>query len=527
MHKIKLKNHIYIGEDSLGNLLELSIYKDNDKYSFDISLLRKDTSLNNLKDNLEKVIEIKEENNKLNINLNVNNTVRSLGHIENNKYTNNIPLTNTEIRMLSLGNVREGNIFYNDKEIPYVNTDLHTHLSGVLNAKDIYEIGMKVSPKSVKFKISFLVGNKIIQSEDVKEEFMTLASLNKIKGFKERLINAMEIKPYKQITFTDMDIIYDIRGPFFASSDPKLFEAYMLKMGEDYSKKGVKYVEVAASSKMFKIYNEKAFEEKHKIIENALKKTKEKYGVDINLLIANPRSKTNEEDINQYLSIVAKCIKYPYIRGIDLLGHEKTSNKLYSYTFASVTRMCALHDLKYFTIRSHAGETRENTNNVKDFLIGIKQELEYMKENEGLDKAYIPDIRIGHGVYGIDEEAISLMKELNAKVEINASSNLALNNIYDLKQIPIRKYIDNEIEVVLGTDGQGIYLTDSKQESLIAYALGVSEDELWRIKEFEEDYVMNKNKETNKKKNIILLKDNTYLSKTNKLIDIKKSEYNY
>lgn len=212
MHKIKLKNHIYIGEDSLGNLLELSIYKDNDKYSFDISLLRKDTSLNNLKDNLEKVIEIKEENNKLNINLNVNNTVRSLGHIENNKYTNNIPLTNTEIRMLSLGNVREGNIFYNDKEIPYVNTDLHTHLSGVLNAKDIYEIGMKVSPKSVKFKISFLVGNKIIQSEDVKEEFMTLASLNKIKGFKERLINAMEIKPYKQITFTDMDIIYDIRG---------------------------------------------------------------------------------------------------------------------------------------------------------------------------------------------------------------------------------------------------------------------------------------------------------------------------
>jgi len=211
-----------------------------------------------------------------------------------------------------------------------------------------------------------------------------------------------------------MDVIYDLRGPFFTLSDPKLFETYVMKMGEVYNKNGVSYVELAASSKMFRFTNQKEFDEKHKVFSSALQKVKEKFGVEINLLVANPRSKTSMEDINQYLTIVIKNIKYPYIAGIDLLGHEKNSNKLFSYTFASIARVCAIHDLHYFTIRSHAGETREHQENVKDFLRGIKQELEYMKENEGLDKSYIPDIRIGHGIYGIDEETLRLIKELQA-----------------------------------------------------------------------------------------------------------------
>lgn len=128
----------------------------------------------------------------------------------------------------------------------------------MLSAKEVYEIAMKVNPKSVKFKSSFLVEHNLIKNSDAKEEFVDLSKLNKIKGFKERIIDKMEIKPYKQITFTDMDVIYDIRGPFFASSDPKLFESYILKMGENYKENKVKYVELAASSKMFRYTNEKS-----------------------------------------------------------------------------------------------------------------------------------------------------------------------------------------------------------------------------------------------------------------------------
>ncbi len=528
MKKMKIKNAINIGKDSLGFIFKIDVYKDKKSYDFRISSLReeKDKNLVRLKENLEKIINVKEEDNRINITLNVNGTVRVLGYIENNKYVENIPLTNTEIRMLSLGSIREGNIFSNDEEIPYVTTDLHTHLTGVLSAKEIYEIAMKVNPKSVEFEIDTLVYAKVLEENTTldRNKKYTLYELNKIKGFKEKLIDKMEIKPYKQITFTDMDVIYDIRGPFFASSDPKLFEAYILKMGERYKANNVKYVEVAASSKMFRYTNQSEFDNKHKILSKALEKTKEKYGVEINFLIANPRSKVLQDELNQYLSILVKNIKYPYIAGIDLLGHEKNSNKLFSYTFASVTRMSALHNLSYFTIRSHAGETREYKENVKDFLMGIKKELEYMKEKEGIEERYIPDIRIGHGIYGIDEETMSLMKELNVKVEINASSNLALNNIYDLRQIPIRRYIDRGIQVVLGTDGMGIYINDNRQESLIAYNLGVTKEELEEIKEFEDEYVRNKLNETNKRKQITVLYYKTYTSKIYEIAEINKEE---
>lgn len=261
MKKMKVKNAINIGKDSLGFIFKIDVYKDKKSYDFRISSLREeeDKNLVRLKENLEKIISIKEEDNRINITLNVNGTVRVLGYIENNKYIENVPLTNTEIRMLSLGGIRDGNVFSNDEEIPAVTTDLHTHLTGVLSARKVYEIAIKINPKSVKFEIDALVDAKVLDENTTldRNRKYTLYELNKIKGFKERLIDKMEIKPYKQITFTDMDVIYDIRGPFFASSDPKLFEAYILKIGEVYKENNVKYVELAVSSKIFRYTTQK------------------------------------------------------------------------------------------------------------------------------------------------------------------------------------------------------------------------------------------------------------------------------
>lgn len=264
---------------------------------------------------------------------------------------------------------------------------------------------------------------------------------------------------------------------------------------------------------MFKYKNEKEFKDKHKIFNDVISKVKEKYDVELALLLSNSRSKSSEKDIQDFIKTIYDNIKFPYITGIDLLGHEKNSNKIFDYVFASVTRMCGIHNLKHFTIRSHAGETREHESNIKDFLNSVNNELDYMKENENIDKNYYPDIRIGHGVYGVDKEVISLMKGMNVKVEINASSNMALNNIYGLKQIPIRKYIDNGIEVVLGTDGMGIYLNDNKQESIIAHELGVTSKELENIIEFEKGYIKDKNKEKQVKENITLKEEKQYTSK--------------
>lgn len=241
MKKLKLKKDIFIGEDSFGPLIRIDIYKDKNNYNFIPVILhdKEDVNLNILKNNLYKIIEI---DNDLNINFKINNKIRNLGKIENKEYREKVALTTTEIRLLSLGEVNDKSIFDNKENIVNTITDLHTHFTGVLKAKDIYDIAMKIDPKSVLFEIDNLVIGKVLEENTTLDRSIkhSLYELDKLKGFREKIINKMEIKPYKQITFTDMDIIYDLRGPFFASSDPKLFEKYVMKMGESYKEKGVK-----------------------------------------------------------------------------------------------------------------------------------------------------------------------------------------------------------------------------------------------------------------------------------------------
>ncbi len=74
-------------------------------------------------------------------------------------------------------------------------------------------------------------------------------------------------------------------------------------------------------------------------------------------------------------------------------------------------------------------------------------------------------------------------------MEFNIHSNLALNNIYDVSQLPIRKYIDNDIPVFLGQDGGGIYQTDGGQEALVARFAGAREEELLSIRRSEDAHI--------------------------------------
>ena len=71
----------------------------------------------------------------------------------------------------------------------------------------------------------------------------------------------------------------------------------------------------------------------------------------------------------------------------------------------------------------------------------------------------MPRIRIGHGVFfnDYDEEkgkqTIRLVKEMGAAIEINMSSNFLLNNINAANENPVKKYLDEGVMIVIGTDG--------------------------------------------------------------------------
>ena len=211
------------------------------------------------------------------------------------------------------------------------------------------------------------------------------------------------------------------------------------------------------------------------------------------------------------------------------MGHEKTSNKDYAYIFAAAANMCAKNGWKHFTIRSHAGESDEHRDNIKDFLKSVTTEIDQLKR-DGVIKYpdFYPDIRIGHGLHGgLDDETLALIKKTGAIIEINASSNMSLNNISELKQIPIRRYLDAGVRVVLGSDGAGLYGTNARQEALIAQQLGISVEELKEMIEFEQGYIHDKVTEANQRSRDDMHDYIDYIPESVDLPGIKRVEVQY
>ena len=145
---------------------------------------KEDKNLKLLKDNLTKLLKIKESDKGININIETKKGVRTLGVIEGKMYTPKVNLTTTEIRMLSIGNVKEGNVFLNDEVLPSVITDLHTHFTGVLKARDIYVLGGGL------FASDLLVN---LENENVKAEYDPRLS-GASKEYEERRNKSIDIR---------------------------------------------------------------------------------------------------------------------------------------------------------------------------------------------------------------------------------------------------------------------------------------------------------------------------------------------
>ena len=505
---IKLKNPIYIGQDGKGPLIEVQISLVNGKYEVE-PLIHHDLDnerLMTLRDNLKSLLSVKEEKGVLSLNIigkdkNSNQVTRSLGTITKGAYLPNAELTTLEVKMLSLGRSGESydRVFASSEKVPSPKTDLHTHYTGQLPAREVYDIALKTSPKTVVFNTEKLVKNGVLPENHGLGESTTLDVLDKIKGFREKLIDSMEVTIQDQITFMDMDELYSARGPFFDSGDPKLIRNYILKIAENYARNGVDYCELSTCTWMFQGNNPQDGENRHKAFASAIKEAQKKYGVTVAFLLATPRVKRDDQSMMWFTRGFINEANTPFVAGIDLLGHEKTSNKDYSYIFAAAANLCAKNGWKHFTIRSHAGESDEHKDNIKDFLRSVTTEIEALKKSgEIKDPDFYPDIRIGHGLHGgLDDETLELIKRTGAIIEINASSNMSLNNITELSQIPIRKYLDKGVRVVLGTDGAGLYGTSAKQEALIAHQLGVSVEELRDMVDFERGYIQGKLSEAN------------------------------
>lgn len=143
-----------------------------------------------------------------------------------------------------------------------------------------------------------------------------------------------------------------------------------------------------------------------------------------------------------------------------------------------ITELFANYPNTNTVLRIHSGETPFSLNNT----IWILNALREIKESYDFDIFPPPEIRIGHGVYFQESDLyVQLLREVNATIEINASSNLALGNISTTNILPYDYYLEHGINVVLSTDGHGLYDTDIRRENFIAQNVSKYFDMLFNI----------------------------------------------
>ncbi len=255
---------------------------------------------------------------------------------------------------------------------------------------------------------------------------------------------------------------------------PQIYYKLLKKSLEVLKDQGVKYVEFSYSNKNTLIDIIKLVRANKLNIE----------GIIFKFLLSTQRSNGRREFKINPKSLPSILKDYPEVVGFDLMGQEQeiteydeekkhgdTCDNLYSKLKFTVINLLNSPRNKP-TLRLHAGEffyKEENSRNNNPYLILniLKNIEEELQEENGKDFKLADklDIRIGHGLHFQDiPEYYSLLKYFNVIVEICASSNFALSNITDLEKIPYKKYIENNIPFVVGTDGGGFYLTTLKGE---------------------------------------------------------------
>lgn len=125
---------------------------------------------------------------------------------------------------------------------------------------------------------------------------------------------------------------------------------------------------------------------------------------------------------------------------------------------------------KLNTFRIHGGEVPGTEDNIFHTLVMLNE----LAPISPLGTIPPPEIRVGHGVYFKDiPEYFELLRKLQVIIEINATSNIKLGNILRVTDIRYQRYLEEEIPIVIATDGHGLYdTTITKEDEQASSILG-------------------------------------------------------
>ncbi len=289
-----------------------------------------------------------------------------------------------------------------------------------------------------------------------------------IRRYLERMLEDARSEKYGNITF---------------------YEDTLLWIGREYQKRHIRYVEISDTTLVKK---DPSAARMLAQIHHILPLVKEETGVDIRFLAAIRRIPLTlvKENITSgnYLTEAIQALKVvykdPYVVGSDFVGEEINDIGELKAVIKEIVTKIAAND-KNWTIRVHAGEN--------DSLKGNMSKAIHLVEESLLPGQAFPYMRIGHGLYCASlkskqgKELLAKIKEHDIVLEFQLTSNVRLNNIIDLNTHPLKSYLAHDISCVMGTDGYGLYGTDSIDEQLaLANFLKISDQEFLKMKAAED-----------------------------------------
>ena len=276
-----------------------------------------------------------------------------------------------------------------------------------------------------------------------------------------------------------------------------LFEDKLLWIAREYKKQGIEYVEITDTNLAKKgKAGIRVIEQMHNIMPKIEKET----GVKIRLLVGIRRipltiikdEQQNENYLRETLDVLKAIAKSPYVAGSDFIGEEINSINELQPVINEIVRYVVEEDPN-FTIRIHAGENDSLRDNVENSIDCI---LNSLKPGEK-----IPNFRLGHGLYTTDlnskngKKLIEKMQKTGAVLEFQLTSNVRLNNLSNLQKHPIKTYLKNDIKCVQGTDGCGMYGTDTIDEQLaLQNLLGLNDNDFEKMRKVEDEIIEISNK---------------------------------
>lgn len=269
----------------------------------------------------------------------------------------------------------------------------------------------------------------------------------------------------------------------------------LLWIAREYKRQGIKYAEIADID-LVKVGEPAVFylEEIHEVMPKIEKET----GVKIRFLAGIRRIPltiirdqiTKVDYLRENLDVLKATAKSPYVVGSDFIGEEINDITELKEEIEEIVKYVVNED-ENFTIRIHAGENEGLRENVSKSIEAVINATPKGKK--------IPTVRIGHGLYTPDldsedgKKLIENLKKSNAILEFQLTSNVRLNNLNVLENHPLKKYLGFGVRCVQGTDGCGMYGTDTIDEQLaLQNLLGLTDEEFMKMREVEEEVISSK-----------------------------------